>query len=398
MLLHPETFQSSPIRLGAFGDSGVGKTLTATLIAIGLSKRLHNNAPICIADGEDAARFVRPICEMEGVPLFTVPSHSFVDMRDGLAEAEAQGCCAYLVDNYTAAHKELIESAQAAWNVTGKRMPFPLREDIDRHWGEWVRLFRASPLHVLLNGRLGFSWDEVEDETGEARLVKLDTKMRGERDMGYEPDLLIELDAIRDTLVRDKRTKTKSGLMKHSAVVLKDRWRILNGKTFVWSDINDYKLGQFNLVFKDFWPHIERQVGVGAVGAARQNVARSSKSLFQAPSTTDNAFADRTKRVTIALEELKGSLNAVWPGSTNDEKKLTAIVLETLFQSRSWTKLGTLTPEALESAVETMRLFEVAAKDPENNIQRESDVIALIQSVKDLQASVQSAQAEASVL
>lgn len=383
-----------PVKLGTFGDSGAGKTLTSTLIAIGLSKRLHNGAGICIADGEDAAKFVKPICDIEDVPLFVVPSHSFIDMRDGLKEAEGHGCCAYIVDNYTAAHKELTESAKASWGLEGRQMPYPLREELDAHWGEWVRSFRANSLHVLLNGRLGYTWDEVADDAGDPRFVKLDTKMRGERDMGYEPDLLIELEAIRTSLVRDKRTKTKSGKMKHAAVILKDRWRELNGKTFLWDDINDYKPGQYEKILKDFWPHIEKQAGVsGSPVLARQGAARSSRSLFQKPSG-ESAFAERQKRVTILTEEIHGTLNMIWNGMTADERKFRNIVLHTMFDTYSHAKIESLTPEALESGLRAIQLFAEAAQDSENNIKSEATVIALSADCKRLQAE----QREAAIL
>lgn len=58
--------------------------------------------------------------------------------------------------------------------------------------------------------------------------------------------------------------------------------------------------------------------------------------------------------------------------------------METLFQSRSWTKIETLLPEVLESAVSVMRLFETATKDQQNAITNEASVIAWIQSCKDL--------------
>lgn len=364
--MQPASDGSSAVKAGLFGDSGAGKTLTAGLLGIGLSVKLHNHAPICMADGEDAAKFLKPICDVEQVPLFVIPSHSFIDMRDGLHEAEERGCCVYLVDNYTASHQELTEAAKAAWHVEGRQMPYPLREALNQEWAAWVRSFRASPLHVLLNGRLGYTWDEVEDEAGDPRLVKLDTKMRGERDMGYEPDLLVELDAIRTKLVRDRKTKTKSGLMQHAAVILKDRWRILNGKTFLWPDINNYKAGNFESICKDFWPHVERQVA--GVARTSETAARDSRSLFAKPNG-ESPMLERSRRIKEALEDFEATLQILWPGTTAQMKACHAAAIEAAFGERSWSRIQTLTVEAIESGASLLRTCEA-------NVKREADGVA----------------------
>lgn len=375
---------SQYIRAGQFGDSGSGKTLTASLLALALSKRLHNGAPICMADAEGAAQFIRPICEIEHVKLLVIPSHSFIDMRDGLRHAESEGCCVYIVDNYTMAHKELTESAKAAWNLAGRSMPYALREELDAYWGEWVRQFRGSSLHVILNGRLGYTWDEVDDEAGDPHLVKLGTKMRGERDMGYEPDLLVELEAIRTKLVRDRRTKTKSGNMRHAAVVLKDRWRELNGKTFLWPDLNEYKKGAYEAVANDFWPHVVKQTDPrGSSLLAGQGVARDSRSLFRAPAS-ESPFLEAQRRRTVAVEESQAILNTIWSGSTNEEKRLKLIVLETVFKSRSWTAIESLAPEVLESAWKVLQYFEADAEGI--NVKDEAAVIDLITACRALES------------
>lgn len=377
-LLQPASSVSRALKAGLFGGGGSGKTLTATLIAIGLSKKHHGSAPIAFFDTEDQSDFIAPICAAENVPLFVTHSRSFIDMRDTLKEA-AGSCCALIVDSYSHPVQELEESLKRKTDHVGRRLQYYQRQQLFMLWGEWVRDMRASPLHVLLNGRLSFEWDEVEDDEGDARAVKVGTKMRGDSDAGYEPDLLVELEAVRDSLVRNKTTKTKRGNMKHAAVILKDRWMALNGKTFVWPDINDYQPGDYELVFKAFLPHLERL----NIGQNRPVMAsRSSESLFSAPSG-ESAFAARSRRVAGAWEEISGAMSTIWPGSTNDEKKLRAIVLKTLFASRSESVIKAMAPEMLESAWAVMQHFEAAVS--QINRLDESAVIDLIQSCKDLE-------------
>ena len=191
-------------KVGMYGGGGSGKTLTATLLAIGLSKELHNHAPIKFFDTEDQADFIDPICRAEGVPLSVVKSRSFIDMRDAHRSAADEGCCALIVDSYSHPPRELEEALKQKLDYVGRRLPFQHREQIFTIWGEWVREMRSSPLHVFLNGRLSWEWDEEDDDAGDARPVKIGTKMRGDADAGYEPDLLIEMDQIRTSLVRDQ--------------------------------------------------------------------------------------------------------------------------------------------------------------------------------------------------
>ena len=367
-------------KVGLFGGGGSGKTLTAILAAIGLSKTYHGNAPIAFFDTEDQSDFVQPICELEDVRLVVTKSRSFIDMRDAHRQAQVDRCCAFICDSYSHPAKELETSLKEKLDYVGRRLPFHHREQIFSVWDEWVREMRTSPLHCFLNGRLAWEWDEADDDNGDARLMKVGTKMRGDADAGYEPDLLIEMDAVRDSLRRDKTTKTKRGNMKHAAIVLKDRWMVLNGKTFVWNDLNDYKAGDYQEVFKALRPHFDRFTAT-AGNAGQQvgtRVARSSAELFAAPSG-ENKFAERARRVTIALEEIHGLLNHIWSGRSEDNKRLRDVVLFTLFKSRSMTYLETLMPETLESALLALRQFAAQIKEPMN----EAKVVDLIQSCKD---------------
>lgn len=371
-----------PFKGGFYGPGGSGKTLTATLIAIGLSKTYHQCAGIYFHDTENQSDFMQRICAIEDVPLTVMKSRSFIDMRDGLRNAEAQGCCAFLCDSYSHTFRELEDSLKSALNMVGRRLQYYQRGQLFMVWNEWVQEMRTSPLHVLLNGRLSFDWDDVEDETGDSRLMKIGTKMRGDADASYEPDLLVEMDAIRTSLVRDKTTKKKRGNMQHSAIILKDRLMSLNGQTIVWKDLNDYQKGDYEGVFKPFLPHFT-QLGLGGSPLVRQpSTSRSSASLFSVPNG-ESAFAERSRRVQIALEDLRATMTLIWPGQTTEEKRLRIIVLETLFATRSERQLESLAPETVEAGSAVLRRFEGLIKDRSHR--DEATVIALIQECKDQQ-------------
>jgi hypothetical protein len=353
MLLHPASSTPSAAKIGVFGPQGSGKSLTSALIAIGLSKTYHQHAPVAILDPEDASDFLARVFESEGVPLVQAKARSFVEMREALAEAESVGCCAYLVDNYTAVHGELVEAVKAKANLQGRQLPYPLREELYRLWAEWVREMRQSPLHIILGGRLGWVWGDDEDENGDTTKVRLGSKMRGESDAGYEPNLLLEMESI-DASTRDKKSRSKRGSNQHWVHVLKDRMMILNGLHFSFRDLNDYQAGDYEGVFKALRPHFDK---LTINRTPRVFSTRTSADLFQPPQG-ESSFAERSRRITVAMEELKASLEVLWPGGTDHAKACRMAAVEALFGTRSLSAVESKAPDVVESALLTLKAVE----------------------------------------
>lgn len=382
-LLQPATdIAAGAGKVAIFGGGGSGKTLTSILLAIGLSKTHHDGRAIVFVDPEGVSEFIAPICAAEGVPLFVVPTRTFVEMREALAEAEDADACVFVVDHYDTIFRELTEAQKLKLNLVGHQLPYAHREELVRLWDEWVRTFRASSLDCVFTGRLAWDWGDDEDAAGDPLKVKLGTKMRGESDAGYEPNLLIELERL-DQFTRDKITKRKNGQIAHVARVLKDRRMVLNGLSFSWKDLNAYKAGDYQRVWHDLASHFLPVGRRGDHSESRHVLGgRSSAELF-APVSGDSAFTMRARRVTIAAEEIQAALATIWPGQTTEEKRLRHIVLETLFQSRSWTAIETRAPEVVEAGWRIMQHFEAACADI--NVKDEAEVIACIQSCKDLE-------------
>lgn len=353
-LLTPAISTQTAAKIGLFGGPGVGKTLTSILIAVGLSKQYHNHAPIAIFDPEDASDFVAHVCALEGVPLVHAKARSFVEMREALKEAEDCGCCAYDVDNYTMVFTELVEALKEKAGLRGRRLPYQFREEVVRIWSEWTREMRLSPLHVLLGGRLGYDWGDDEDESGDPIKVKLGTKMRGETDAGYEPNLLIELEAIHDLAARDKKTRSKRGSTTHHLHVLKDRFMVLNGRHFAFRDLNEYKPKDYEPVFNALKPHFDK-LSIGQ--SPRSFSTRTSAELF-APPQGESSFAERQRRITVAVEELKAGLEVCWPGRTDRMLECRTAAIEALFSTRSMSAVEHLTPDAVEFGVRILKACE----------------------------------------
>lgn len=354
-LLQKAKVEQSAAKVGIFGRQGSGKTTTSALIAIGLSKAYHKNAPVAFLDTENGSDYLVPIFEAEGVELLVIKSRAFTDMKAALKEAEKSGCCAYLVDSYTHPWQELTAAFKA--KSKRKKLEFHHMDALKSMWGEWTLQMLNSPLHCLLSGRLGFEWGEEETDEGR-NLIKLGTKMKSESEAGYEPSLLIEMEGVQDADTRLKQTRTKKGSIVHHCYVLKDRWRALNGRTFTFKDINAYKAGDYRKVFDSFLPHWSKLV-IGGVQRAADG-ARTSAAEFS--DGGESVGVQMGRRREIAAEEIEGTLTALWPGQDAISKAIKRQVLYDIFNTYSWTAITSQPVELLENTAFLLREFKIAAQ------------------------------------
>lgn len=357
-ILKPVAVEQAAAKIGVFARQGAGKTTTSALILIGLSKTFHAGAPITMLDTENGSDYLKPIFDVEGVELQVAKSRAFTDMRQALREAEAMKACGFLVDSYTHPWTELTDAFKA--RSKRKRLEFHHMADLKSQWRLWTDQMLASPCHVILAGRLGFEWDKEDDGEGGSDLVKLGSKMKGESEAGYEPSLLIEMEAIQSDEGRMKKSKAKKGTISHHCYVLKDRWRALNGRTFQFTDINDYKAGDYKKVFDAFRPHFDK-LAIGGTQRALEP-GRNSEALFSGPEG-QSEFAERQKRTAIALEEIKEMASAIWPGQSAADKKARQSVLESIFGTLSWTAVEGKPVTELEDGVAILTMIREAARD-----------------------------------
>lgn len=396
-LLREATVEQAAAKVGLFGSQGSGKTTTSALIALGLSKTYHKNAPVAFMDTENGSDYLVPIFEAEGVKLLNFKSRAFKDMCTGISEAEESGACAYLVDSYTHPWQELNDALKKRLNVS--RLEFRHMDQLKTMWRGWTDLMLNSPLHVIVSGRLGYVWDREESESGSksgGELVKLGTKMKSESEAGYEPSLLIEMEGIQTEAARQRKTRAKQGSITHHAYVLKDRWRSLNGRTFSWKDLNDYKAGDYQKIFKEFRPHFDRL----AIGGAQRAVdpARSSGAMFDGAG--DSAYQQRARRVQIDLEEIQATLVKLWPGQDAKSRALKALAIETLFDTRSWTAVEGKSLDTLDARLDALRAFEEKVEDGQADaIAEPGPCAALLKSCMDkIAAAEQHAQETVGIL
>jgi hypothetical protein len=364
LLLREATNEQTAAKIGIFGDTGSGKTTTGGLLALGLSLTYCKGQPVAMMDTESASDFLLPVFRAERVQLLTVKSKAFADMLAVLAEAEKSGCAAVVVDSVTHPWNELIESYCRRKGIS--KPEFHHWKEIKQPWSEWTARFLASPLHIIVNGRLGFDYEYQENESGKKELVKGDSKMRAEGQFGYEPHLLIEMEKIRDTAGAHR-----GGRFLHRAHILKDRSWALNGKTVDFTDKDSYETGDWKAVFQAFRPHFDF-LDIGG----RQQVAPSSTSdvLFGPDGSSEYYRRERQRR--IALEEIENTMVLLWPGQDQKSKRIKLLVIEAVFGTRSWEAVQQQSQEQIDNGLKTLRELEAVQKDTQ--FSEEAAILGLV--------------------
>jgi hypothetical protein len=355
-LLKPAANLQAFAKVGVFGEPGAGKTFTSMRIALGLAKL--NNKPVAFFDTETGSDFMIRTCEAAGIELLAHKSRSFVDLVEIIGEAE-KTCSVLIIDSVTHVWRELCDSyteeLKRRYNRNTVKLQFQDWAVVKGEWAVYTDKFINSKLHIIACGRGGFNYDYDYNDDGTKDLVKTGTKMKVETEFGYEPSLLIEmerikperleLEAIKDMDLSDKdKRKRKQAIQTkigsswiHRAHILKDRTDTINGKVF---DFPKYE---------DFQPHFEYlNIGGDHLGV---DTSSTSDSLFEDDGPVMGRAAQDKLR-TIALDEIKGQLQKIYPGSTTGEKAIKGHILEMVFSTRAWSKVegmghDYLTKEAL---------------------------------------------------
>lgn len=372
------------LKAAFIGLNGSGKTLTMALLAIGISKTYHNGAPVMMHDSESPiggavgpSDFLVPIFKAEGIRFLRRKSESFKDCCAGIREGEQAGACVYIEDSMTKDWAELLESFKKSFNP-------PLAEIEMWHWArikpvwnqDWVSPMLASPMHVLIGGRLGDKWEEVAKSDGKDRLEVVDSKMKAESEFGHEPSMLVEMhsDAITPSKLTEgpkRRRSRRGGDTIHTAFVKKDRSRTIQGMSCEWPALNNYKIGDWKKVFSFFEPHL-KLYDIAGKTAAKENPITPANPLFTGG---NGAYHQRKQDAQIALEEIEATLTTIWPGQTADMKKFKLMALDTLFGTRSWTKVTTLAQADLDAGLQRLRMIEQNTK---NSPMDEEDVVVQV--------------------
>ena len=315
MLLHEAAAQMAFLKLGLYGIAGSGKTFTASQVAIGLSQLLKSDKPIAMADTETGSDFVKPrLFDPAGKKLFVAKTKAFSDLLTIVDEAE-QGCDVLIIDSISHFHDELMASYLKKNQLT--RLRLKDWQPIKAAWREFTERFVQSKLHIVLCGRSGDVWEEKEDpEDGAVELKKVGTKMRAEREISYEPSLLVEMEAVSVT------ARVGSEILRR-AHVRKDRFDVIDGRVFD------------NPTLDSFMPHISL-LNLGGAHLAIEP-GRDSTAMFD----RSDIGAQKAIQKDVLLEKIENGIKKLYPGQTKEEQLAKIAILEELFRTNSWTQIKT---------------------------------------------------------
>lgn len=319
------------LKLGAQGFAGSGKTFTLALIAAGLHKRIGSKKPIAIFDTERSSKFLRAFFAEQGIKVIVKKSRSLKDLSETIARCEAGASDILMIDSASHVWENWIDEYKVSKRITDIQF---------QHWGQikpaWKKRFSdpfvTSAVHILMTGRAAFTYGkETNEDTGKKELVTTGVKMRVEGETAYEPDLLIEMQRV-ETMAHDGGRRVW-----REAVVLKDRSRLLDGKT----------LGP-NPDYKSFEPLIEYLLS--DVVPARPDTQSSDADLVEEQDQTDRTKTDRK----VLLEEIEAMMKAAAPSRSDADAKWRFESMQECFGTGSWTKVGMLNVATLRKGLERL--------------------------------------------
>jgi hypothetical protein len=258
----------SHMKASLSGPNGTGKSGTTARLAVGISKEFCCGAPVIAYSSDDRWRiYKRTIFDAEKVPLTVISGESLNQVREATELAE-KGCCVLVHDDLTVPWKEGLSQ----FSYEDGFLPFERREQLMSEWRPILRAFRLGNFHAIGVGRIGFEWQNVEDDEGRMRLVQGNSKFNagGGENFGYEADLELEMSRHKRRILEGLRLKSQQ---EYICDVIKDATAgLLNGMQFVFPGQQGlYEPGSYKTVLKVFRPYLDFMAKIDAPAPAPSN-------------------------------------------------------------------------------------------------------------------------------
>lgn len=323
MILREATNIMAYAKVGIYGSAGSGKTYTAVKMAIGHHKKIKSTKPIAVFDTEPAFSFVLNLFNEENIKvLICDSSRSLKDLMQFMDEAEKL-CDVMIIDSVTHIWRDVQESFLKMINSSLNRKNKPSLMAIEFHhwrpikaqWAIFHNRFLCSKSHIIFCGRAGAIYEYQERSDGKKELVTTGTRMATEKELAYEPSLLIELNI-----------EYKDEEMINVAYVQKDRANKINGKRFEMP------------TFKDFEPHFD-QLNLGGTHFESMDT-RDSADLFL--EFDSDAFETEKKLRAFYAKKIIEFIKKFFPFSEDRSKRVD--IMKKYFDSDSWNTISERTP------------------------------------------------------
>ena len=275
--------EQAALKLGIYGESGRGKTLTSLLIAEGLAKL--DGKRIAYVDTERGTDFyAQPVPERKVHPeAFDFDALYTRSITEILSEVRALDPKVYgvvIIDSIT----HVWESAKAAYsgrlNAAGQ-IPFHAWAKIKRPYKDLMAFLLSTPMHVIFCGREGKEYAN-DEETDELKCVG--PKMKAEGETPYEPHILLRL----------YTEKSAKGETTFWAYAEKDRTGILGGRDIqLWPSTST----AFELIAKPL---------LGLLGGTQAQIASEDET---AAKDAENLSAEEAQKI-LQSERLLAEFSA----------------------------------------------------------------------------------------
>ena len=196
-------------------------------------------------------------------------------------------------------------------------------------WAEFTDRFLSSKMHVVVCGRAGsiYEFQDKDDGSGKKELITTGTRMAVEKELGYEPSLLIEMISARD-----------DGKIINTAIVQKDRADKLNGA--------EIRLPNYAKLKAHF---LALNIGGEHFGSME---ARNSEAMF--PDASDSGWDREQRERTVLCEEIIEEMKKKYPSQSTDDKQARASMMEKFFATRSWTKIEGMRSDTLREGLKSL--------------------------------------------
>jgi len=189
--------EQAALKVGIYGPTGSGKTMTTLLCLEGLAQK--SGKRFAFVDTEHGTDFYcKSVPERavhpDGFDFDALYTRSIYEVQDAVASLDPAIYCGIALDSIT----HLWETAKAAYRGKMTKIDtFPIQAwgSIKKPYKDLIAALLSSPLHIFLCGRQGSLWEE--NENGE--LKQTGVKMKAEGETPYEPHILFRLEPLRQT-------------------------------------------------------------------------------------------------------------------------------------------------------------------------------------------------------
>ena len=365
------------LKIALHGWKGSGKSFTSVLLAY-LIARTFKVDPNKIAYLDTEGRAI-DVQEALGDSLGFKINHSTTRSFDTLLKAIDEAKNEYpilIADSITHFWRSFVKGYLKSKNRT--RLLIQDHAILQDKWQVFVDTFMNSPIHFISAGRSANVFedvledDEEDDEKAEKKykLRVTGTKMAVEKEFGYEPGLVFEI---------QKKFSDHSSQFSRKIIISKDSTSLLEGKVF---DCKSYELprrpnaaekkkaAEFYVkqIEEFFGPHIEQI-------AARRGEHKAYETTDHGSfwSSQKKQGPDGKTLAEIRLETIEANFHRIFGGTRGDAaKSLKFFALEKIFRTPSWKAVTELPLTELEIGANiTTAMLDIVKAKPDAPLNEE---------------------------